>query len=642
MPTGTGHPTVTATPTSAVPQHLVMARDTSILFGGLRGEDPQQIAQLELTETWAMQGGKLALAQGRLVQAVDLIEGVHWSQHLDQDGIIRTEVLWGAEGQRLLHIAVARDDKGHHTTLRVLDTETGTILSTRALADGTLISALRYDDRDDRVYLAVQGDAGGLVEVRVVSVSGEGEAASYPVGGQLPVSLDREGQHMAYVSRDATALCVQELGSETPSRCVALPVGHLPTSYAWSNSGDMLAVMLQANPVATTAQPQEAGLWILSTSDATLRQVLAHEGSMSAVVGWSPGGEMILARHSGGSIPDHVYLIRPDGGDRRILPSSERMVPLGWMPPRPPDAPELELDPWPMRFAAQGTDAQGLANVTARWLALTETGTDEQLSARLRAYVHASGWQIDLTGPQVVRVAEGLCVVHLPPLTICVCEGGSAYAIASGQLIQDVRYQGDQLALIYATIGASSVTPGFVLARRDSEGWRAAWTPQGQRYWIATDGEIGFANGGLDRLLVRGSSFGLEPASGDAFRECHACLHRWLQTEWIRTEDGYVLANEAINSMPRDQALWVLTERGPYAVLHEALRRLRLGESISDLADAKAVEQAVALGLMEPGRLFVGEEEMPEAVVFADLASGTRYIAEVRQGRLTLVARAAE
>jgi len=640
--TPTGRPTVTPTPAAALPQHLVMARDTSILYGGLRGEDVQQIAELELAEVWAFQRGRLALAQGSLVQMVDLVGGTDWSRRLDQDGMVDTDILWGSEGRFLLHIAVVESDEGHRSTLRVLDAETGSILGARALEDGTVPSALRYDDADDRVFLAMQGEAGELVEVSVVYVLGEKEAASYPVAGRLPGSLDREGEQFAYVSRDAKAVCLQELGPETPRRCVTLPLGQLPTSYAWSNDGDMLAIMLQANPAATIAQPQDAGLWTLSKADLTLRQVLAHEGSMSAVMNWSPDDDMILARHSGGSIPDHVYLIRPDGGDRRIVPSSERMLPLGWMPTRRPDARELELDPWPMRFAAYGQNAQGLANVTARWLALIEPDSDDQLSERLQEYVRASGWQPDLAGPEVVHVDEGLYVVYLPPQAIYVCEGGSAYAIASGQLIQAVGYQGDRLALIHATIGASSVSPAFVLAERDAESWRVAWTPQGQRYWIATDGEIGFASEGLDRLTVRGSSFGLEPAPGDAFRECHACVHRWLQAEWVRAGDGYGLANEEIVTMPRDDALWALTERTPYAVLHETLRRLRLDESVSDLADAKAVEQAVALGLMEPGRLFVGEEETAETVVFSDLASGARYVAEVRQGRLTSIARAAD
>jgi hypothetical protein len=633
---------VTATPTTDVTGHLVMARDTSILSGDLRGENPLQIAQLELGDTWTMQDGRLALAQGHLVQTVDMVDGTQWSQYLDQASIVRTEVLWGTMGQRLLHIALAEGDQGHLTTLRVLDADTGSIKATRAFEDATGVSALRYDDRDDRAYLAVQDEAGEFVEVRVMSLLVEGKAASYAVEGQLPASLDREGQYLAYVSGDATALCLQRLGSESTGDCVSLPVGQMPTSYAWSNDGEMVAVMLQANPAWATAQPQDAGLWTLSTNDATFDQVVAHEGSMSAVLGWSPGDEMILARHSGGSLPDHVYLIRPDGGDRRILPGSERMVPLGWMPPRAPDASNLELDPWPMRFAAQGTDSEGLANVTARWLALTGTGSDDQLSARLREYAHGSGGEMDLTGAQVVLVAEGVHVVHLPPFALYVCDGGSAHAIASGQLIQDVRYQGGRLALIYATIGASSVNPGFVLAQRDSEGWRAAWTPQGHRYWIATDGEISFAGEGLDRLLVRGSSFGLEPAVGDAFRECHACLHRWLQAEWVLTGDAYALANEAISAMPRDEALWALTERTPYAVLHEALRRLRAGEDVSCIADAPAVEQALALGLTDPGRLLVGEEEDLETVLFSDLGTGMRYTAEVREGRLVSVARAIE
>jgi len=638
--TPTGRPTATLTPISLASQHLTLARDGSILYGGLRGEDPQQIAQLEFAESWDMRAGKLALAQGNLVQMVDLVRGTHWSQHVEQGQTICTDVLWGNQGRDLLHVAVIEDGESHHVKLCVLDGETGGVLGARDLADAGAVIALLYDDIGGRVYLAVQGETGELTEVSVVPLLEERESTSYPIQGQLPASVDRKGQRLVYVSLDAASLCIQELGGGIPVRCVALPEGQLPTSYAWSDAGDVLAVMLQPNPAATTVQPEDAGLWVLSMNDPALHQVLGHEGPMSAVLGWSPGDELILARHSGGSIPDHVYLIRPDGGDRRILPQSERTVPLGWIPARTPDAPKVQLDPWPMRFASQSTDAKSLANTTARWLATTEGQGDDELSELLRGYISASGWETDLAGPQVVRVAEGLHVVHLPPLAVYVCEGGSAYAIASGQLIQDARYEGDRLAVIYATIGASSVTPGFALAERDGQGWRVAWTPQGQRYWVATDGEISFASEGLDRLKVRGSSFGLQPGAGDAFRECHACLHRWLQTEWVRTGSTYALANEAVASMPRDEALWALTERTPYAVLHETLRRLRLGQSASELASAHAMAQLVELGLTDSQRLLVGEQETEEVVLFSDLDIGVRYEAEVRQGKLVSVANA--
>lgn len=619
-----------------------MFRDGLILYGGPRGETLSQIAQLELTESWDFCAGRLIMAEGSLVQMIDLVQGNHWSQAIGADGeVVHSDVLWGREGKHLLYFRVTQNDAARRVELRALDSSTGAVIATRDLADGIRATPLYYDDVQNEVSLVVQGEKGESKALEVVSLQQDDSAASYPVRGRLPVSLDRDAHQVAYLALNKTSVCTQEVSNEDSAQCTALPEGQMPTSYAWSSRGDQLALMLQPQPGGDAGAPSDAGLWVLSLDDRNLHQVLAHEGPMSEVLGWSPADEMILARHSGGDIPDHVYLIRPDGGDRRILPSSERIIPLGWMPSRAPNAPEVQLDPWVVRFASQAADAQALADTTAQWLATTEAQSDTELTKLLRDYVETAGWQTDLAGPQVVRVSEGLHVAQLPPLAIYVCEQGRAYAIASGHLIQDVRQDGDHLGMIYATIGASSVNPDFVLAERDAQGWRVAWTPQGQRYWIATDGEISFVSQRLNRLVVRGSSFGLDLDGGDPFRECHACLHRWLQAEWVRTDSTYTLAMEGAASKPRDEVLWALTDRTPYAVLHETIRRMRIGKSATELADAQAQTHLRELGLLDPQRVLVGEQETAETVIFSDLETEKRYRAEVRQGRLVSVTRMA-
>ena len=55
-----------------------------------------------------------------------------------------------------------------------------------------------------------------------------------------------------------------------------------------------------------------------------------------------------------------------------------------------------------------------------------------ELTQQLYRYVQASGVPLDLAGPQVLRIGDGIHLVQLPPLTIYICDQGRAYPIASG------------------------------------------------------------------------------------------------------------------------------------------------------------------------------------------------------------------
>jgi len=631
--TPTGRPTVTPTATPVAPQHLAMARDGNILVGDLRGKEATSVAQVELADAWDLSRGRLAMAQGGLVQMIDLVHGDHWETSLQQGmAAVQLDVLWGETGQDLLLTVTIEDGETPRTVLQAIDGNTGASLATHLLPEATRATVLAFFDERDTVWAVVHAEKEELGSLQVISLVDGTVDSSYALAGRQPMALHPATGQLAYLAADQDALCVGT-PDQTSIPCLPLPKGQLPTSYAWSEDGQELALMLQPQPGGDQAVSNDAGLWLYTVSDGELRQVIAHQGSMSRVLGWAPDDEMILARHSGGTIPDHVYLIRPDGGDRRILPGSDRIVPLGWIPPRASDASDITLDPWLTSFSAQAADARALADTTARWLATTEEQDDEALSRQLRAYVQASGQPLELAGPQVYTVAEGIHLVQLPPLTIYVCDHGSAFPIASGHRIQQARLEGDLLAVVHATIGASSVNPDFVLAQRADEQWQVAWTPQGQRYWIATDGEIGFVDGTIDRLFVRGSSFTLEPGPGDPFRQCHACLHRWFETIWVRSGTSYALAGGESD----DDLLWTLTQRTPYAVLHQALVRLRSGQSDTPLVTADARRQAEALGLLEPELILTAEEETGETVVFADLDTGTRYRATIRDEQLVSV-----
>jgi len=635
--TPTGRPTVTATPTPNAPKHLAMARDGNILVGDLRGEDPTPIAQVELGEGWALRSDRLAMAQGGLVQMIDLVHGTHWETNLEAaDAVVQVEVMWGQAGRNLLLTIITQQDDGPRTVLQAISGDTGASITAYTLPEETLATVLSFDDETNTAWVLVHSEKEELGELLVIPLEDPAAVRSYAIDGRSPVALQAETGQLAYLAPAGDSVCLRTI-EQNDEQCAALPGGGLPTSLAWSADGQQLAVMLQPQSADDEVAAGDAGLWLFSIADGEFRQVIAHQGAMSSVLGWAPDDEMILARHSGGAIPDHVYLIRPDGGDRRILPGSERIVPLGWISLRATDAPEIELDTWLSSFASQAADAQTLADTTARWLAIIESQDDAELTQQLYRYVQASGVPMDLAGPQVWRIGDGIHLVQLPPLTIYVCDQGRAYPIASGHRIQDARLEGDLLAVIHATIGASSVNPDFVLAERGAQGWQVAWTPQGQRHWIATDGEIRFAEGSGDRLVVRGSSFTLEPAPGDPFRQCHACVHRWFEATWVRSANTYTLLGGGSGS--DDEILWALTERTPYAVLHRALVRLRTDQSVDALVSSGAKGQIEALGLLKAQLVLVAEEETDESVIFADLDTGTEYRATVRQEQVVSVSR---
>jgi len=338
--------------------------------------------------------------------------------------------------------------------------------------------------------------------------------------------------------------------------------------------------------------------------------------------------------------------VRPDGGDRRILNLGTGAVVLGWMPRLEADQARVAIDPWPARFAQAQQDATALAAVVAEYVAAHADQPDEALSTALAERLAGAGWQLDLSGPRVRHIDEGLYVAQFPPQQICLLEGGRAQPVASGDLIADARREGDALGLIYGMIGASAVQPGFVLLGRDDDAtWTPRWSPQGQRDWIATDGEIRFQGEGLETLQVSGTSFGIDLGEADPFVECHACVHRELRATWARDGDGYARRSALAADAALPQVLWEMTVPAPHAVLHEALRRARAGEDVGDLATTEALAQLEALGLMAPGVRLLPEDVDAEAgsspaadgtVLFGG-EGGTRYRATVEGGRLVEV-----
>ncbi len=258
----------------------------------------------------------------------------------------------------------------------------------------------------------------------------------------------------------------------------------------------------------------------------------------------------------------------------------------------------------------------------ALYLSLPEIAemTEEEMGEELFSLGEGARIEMWVTGVEVKRVEKQpplyLVKFGLYPIALFWREAEEPFhysPVAEGEAIQGAQLVDDELGLIFAYVGASSVTPDYVLLRRDEEGWARVWPEEGEErdLWITVDGEVEFVGEGLSLLRTRGSSFGAY-VEGESFFECHACPHRTLSLLWERRGDEYLPQVTLPPDAPYPDRLWEITEPSPYATLYEFLRRLREGDEKGALKLATApqvVEKAKALGLDDPEVVYLAEWE---------------------------------
>ncbi|MFQ5886689.1 MAG: hypothetical protein ACE5II_05605, partial [Anaerolineae bacterium] len=211
------------------------------------------------------------------------------------------------------------------------------------------------------------------------------------------------------------------------------------------------------------------------------------------------------------------------------------------------------------------------------------------------------------------------------------------YPVSEGDAISDARLVRDEIGIIFAHIGASTVTPDFILLGREEDGWRKVWPSDPEPWrdlWITADGHVSFATGDLSLLRMEGSSWGL--LEEDPFFECHACAHRFFNLLWERQGDRYLPQVTLPLDAPFYDRLWEITQPSPYASLFEFLRRLRAGDEAGALqltSDISVVEEAKALGLDDPAVTYmVGWEPAPEeTLLFSTEDLAREFVATFEQ-----------
>jgi len=644
---GTGEaPDVAIMPATYTSEDLLFLRGSSLMRGGALGENATEVVTLRDLDAWDRFGTRLAALQGSMVHVIDVGDGDQTSfTVITNKPQEYASILWGEAGLRLLHVATVADPEsltfGRSVEMRVVDAQSGAVLGVFAMSDVSGVTVLWFDDTTGQALVIPRGGDPEFGQVGLYDLLAGELVSLYSCEGQGEATLSPDGSRLltTRVALASTELLVYDLASEEVGAPLfwQVPAGTRLVNASWSPDGSYAAYSLVEGEDVGSDVADLVGLWVLDLESMQTWQVIGEEGTLSRVVGWTPNGSHILAYHGEAETGSYYYVVRPDGGDMRILPVDPAAELVGWVAPDETDELiRIAVDPWQGRFLDTAGDHAALANVVAAYVAEHGSEDAETLTSQVSEYLTASGWSTGLAGPRVIRLSDTVFAAQLPSMSICVLEGGIAQQVAQGDLLMEARLEGEALGLIYGVIGASAVQPSFQLLQRSPEGpWVTVWTPMGRRDWIATDGQIEFVEEGLGTLRVTGSSFGLDYAADSLFTECHACPHRLLVGTWVRAGDGYERVSELPETADYEQVLWEMTVRTPYAVVYEALTRLSVGLPIADLVSGDQVRGALeALDLESRRGRFMPEAESGGQVDLVDVMTERRFRATVEGERI--------
>jgi len=376
----------------------------------------------------------------------------------------------------------------------------------------------------------------------------------------------------------------------------------------------------------------------MDTASMSAMRIAEEEDPTSGPVVWTPDGEYLICYHGDPEGASSYFAVRYDGGEKRVLNLEPQVMIIGWITSAetPSSSAASSGGDLLTLLRAALADETKLPQAASLFLSLSEVRAmdDATLTVQWTEQLLQAGWQLPMSGVQVVRASEDTTLMKLPSAKIYAFWPGGWQYLVDGDIIQAVRQVGDEMGLIFASVGAGSVTPAFVLARRQpNTGWEGIWAPMDQREWICTDGTISFVNEDLSVLEVVGTSFALDRGENLVFSECHACPHRTLRGIWERKGDGYVRRSRLPADAPLYQRLWEMTEPSPYASLYEFLRRLRSGDLAGalELGSDAAIRQAVDLGLDNPDLLLIAENAEGPQVIFYTQEAIQRLRAELTQ-----------
>jgi len=640
-PTSEGNAVAPATPTPVEDKglHLVYALDETLYRGGELGEDPQQVGLVPRLEAWDWHDGLLAMASAVDLMLLDLNRGTLSQPDLalGQD-VLTAEALWGQDGERVVAALTLGDPQaptsGRRVQLLSLDGE-GTLGSQTTLYDLLGVQLLRFESEEDRVWLIPLAAEGELEKVECYDLASGKLIDSRPISGQGEACLSPDGQFLVTQTmvKGQSALQIFDLQAEGQVRPRVWEHANDATALdpLWSPDSGSLAYLL----VKGSGQEAVAtGLWLLDLEKMRATQVIADTPIGSELVCWMPDGDRLVGFHRGQEGGSYLYVVRPDGGGLQILGIDASATILGWMAEPKEAVPPVEVDLWQRRFLDAAQDPEALVALVATYVEEGAARGAEALVDEMASYLGLPPEE----APILEQIGSGTFLLEWAS-SIHLLQSGASQPVSRGHLVE-ARRQDDRVGLILAIDLMGARQQAFMLlGTDDANEWRVAWMPQGRADWIATDGEIGFGGEGLESLVVRGSSFGLDVGKDEVFVECHDCPHRWFTATWRAENEAYVRETTLGENASRHDMLWEMTEPSAYAVTYEALRRMRLDEPLDALIEkAEVVEQAKALGLDDADNRLVVIEAGETQVRFEDLEGETQYVATVRSDRLVSLA----
>jgi hypothetical protein len=591
-----------------------------------------------LGAAWALRDQHLALVRGRQVEIVDLASGeVAMLATGITAELAEAQVLWGADTQTLLLVGwVEPDPLSDEPRQEVIFQElhpnspSAAAVVKAVVHDGSPAMLLGYDAPGQRALLWRPSDDGRQLDVLALNLATGQTEAMARLDALSELALGPGGA-LAALAEGASGYQLVLTGlSDQATHTLPLELGAYATQLAWSPDGAQLAFLLRRGELYDP-ESEAAGLYVYDLVTDKTSGPLTLPQPHTTIIGWAPDGQGVLVHNQSGDT-QYYALVELSGGGERPLPLNGAAACLGWLP-RPdvaPDAPAL--DAWRGRFAAAVGDAEATGAAAASFMAGNPDLSLSERSAQLSGYYAAAGW------PQrawrAIALSNDLVVLEAPPSSILLATGGAAQVIGQGQALADARLAQSLLAVIYGGDYGSARQWSVSLLQEQQGRWQTVWQPLGRIDWVTTDGAVKFAGEGIETLQVTGNSRGL-PA--EAFVECESCPLRQLAATWRLEGAAYVRKTGLPTDAPAAAAHWEMTAPTPYALLYEAIRRLRAGEAIGALATPTAAAQLAQLELQDRDLRLMVAEVTADSVVFGPAAMPDRYRAVIRQSRIDSV-----
>lgn len=579
--------------------------------------------------SWALQGQELAMVHGRFVERVDLDSGQSALFEVPTEGLMDAQVFWEADGHRLLYVGwVEPDPASDEPELRLVFCELSSEgAGTPVAYAGMPAMLLGYDAAGERLLLWAPAEAETLQLLGVDLSTGEAQQLATLEGlGELALGPHGALAWLATAETGYQLLAVQGDGAPTAH---ALPEGAYASNLVWSQDGKALAFFLHQgalyDPEATNL-----GLYTIDLASGEIKGPLGEAAPYARIAAWTPDGQGLIL-HQRDAETERYDLVTLDGAHSPVSIKGSATL-MGWAsrPELPNDAPTL--DPWQRRFISAAGDADATAAAAASFVAAHLDMPLAERALRLEAYYAAAAWPQDER--ELRQVDTEVFVLQTPPNSIVVTSLAGSQVVGQGSTLGEVRVDGDRLAVVYGGIFGEQQQWTVALLRQNEGGWETRWQPLGRSDWITTGGAVTFEGKGIDTLQVTGTSLG-QPS--DAFFECAACPLREFSATWQLQGDAY----ERVPALPADAPLanvhWEMTVHSPYALVYEAVRRVRAGEATDDVATLLASEQLAAMELQGESIRLVVSSVSPEMVIFGPADAPTLWQATIAAGRVAQV-----